>query len=74
MLHLISILLRFKRGRRGRLPAEGSLSLMSLTYLALAKMRVSGGWLELRGESRPLLLCCSVPLASRPQYSVFSHQ
>lgn len=73
ILHLIPVLLGLKTGRRGWLPA-GSLPRMSISCLMLAKMRVSWGWLEPSGESCPLLLCCSVPLVSYPQYSVFSHQ
>lgn len=73
MLHLIAILLRLKRGRRGWLPAEGWSSLMSLSYLAPGRnesfTRVAGA----QGRISPgAAVLQRAPRLPPPIFSIFS--
>lgn len=66
--HLYS--LRLERGKRGWLPAEDCLLLVSFSYLVPAKM----SFLRVMGDQWgpcPLLLCCSGAVASHPSIWCF---
>lgn len=68
--HLTPIPFRLERGKRGWLPAEGWLLVVSFSYMAPAKMSFMRCW-ECSGGPCPLLLCCSGALPLTPSIWYF---